>query len=163
MKRNTILSAIAILLLVVFTGLGILLILLIIPLAYYFMQQKQKRIGVDEFTPHPVFYSTIDEAAGALGEPEAVIVVDPTRANEPDGVVMVFRNRGKIVIKGEEFSIADIVDVTMFNSATPYTVGQQQVSFTTRLKDREYIRLDAGYDSKFAAGVASDIRAAIFS
>ena len=43
MKRNIVLAVVAILLLALYSGIVALLFLLILPLAYFFLKQKEKR------------------------------------------------------------------------------------------------------------------------
>jgi hypothetical protein len=41
--------------------------------------------------------------------------------------------------------------------ATPYTIGEYQIIFTTGIKGRELIRINAGYDARWAGDAVGQI------
>ncbi len=100
---------------------------------------------------------TMEEANAEYGEPDDCIVVDATCANEAAGCILVYKAKGLLLVAGEPLNIDDVVDVATVNTATPYTLGQYQLVLTTRKPGREYVRVDAGFDSGWAREVATQV------
>lgn len=65
--------------------------------------------------------STVDELILLNGEPDDVILLDPTRGNDAQGVILVYMERRWFIINGEGISFDDIEVVTFNNtsSSTP--------------------------------------------
>ena len=84
MKRITIIVVIAILLLACFAGVGLILLLLVFPFAYYTIKFKEKR------EPSKVMYATIEDVESKYGEPDDVVVLDASRANELPCLVLFY-------------------------------------------------------------------------
>ena len=155
MKRNTILAAVAIILLAIYAGPGLLLLLLAIPLANYFIKQREKS------EPPKVTYANVEEVEGKYGEPDDVIVLDPSRANELSALVLFYPAQDVMVMAGEELKISDMVSVMPKNMATPYTVDEYAVVISTKDPQRQTIFLRVGYDGGLAADIAAQIDAHI--
>ena len=100
---------------------------------------------------------SIEEATKEYGEPDADIIADATRANEAAGCILVYKQKRVLIIAGEPVNMDDITDMSSVNTATPYTVGQYQLVFTTKRPDRQYIRMDVGMDSEWAKDVAMQV------
>lgn len=133
-----------------FNGYALLALLLLIPL---FLYRKCKNKDIVS-TGHLL---SLDDAVAKYGEPDDCIVVDATRANEAVGCILVFKRLRILVAAGEPLSMDDIADVSTVNTATPYTVGQYQLVFTTHNPDRKYIRLEVGLDAGWANDVATQV------
>ena len=69
------------------------------------------------------YQKTVDELINFYGEPDDIVLLNPTRGNEAQGVVLVYSQQGFIVVDGEKMLIADIDDVT-FNNAAPQNKKQ---------------------------------------
>lgn len=154
MKRNDILAIIAVIAIILvalcFNGYVIFALLIFLPILIYRITRKKDNHDT-------VKLMTIDDAHTEYGEPDEVIVADATRANESAGCILVYKQNRVLIVAGEPISIDDITDVTSVNTATPYTVGQYQVVFTTKRADRQYIRLDVGMDAEWARNVAMQV------
>lgn len=154
MKRNDILAIIAVIAIILvalcFKGYVIFALLIFLPILIYRITRKKDNHDT-------VKLMTIDDAHTEFGEPDDIIVADATRANEAAGCILVYKQKRALVIGGEPISMDDITDVTSVNTATPYTVGQYQVVFTTKRADRQYIRLDVGMDAEWARNVAMQV------
>lgn len=154
MKRNDILAIIAVIAIILvalcFNGYVIFALLIFLPILIYRITRKKDNHDT-------VKLMTIDDAHTEYGEPDEVIVADATRANESAGCILVYKQKRVLIVAGEPISIDDITDVTSVNTATPYTVGQYQVVFTTKRADRQYIRLDVGMDAEWARNVAMQV------
>ena len=60
----------------------------------------------------------IEEIIRIKGEPDDVIICDPTRGNEAEGAVIIYKsggkdNKGEIIYEDVTLNIADIVDITV--------------------------------------------------
>ena len=153
MERNTILAVLALILLAIYAGPAILLLLLVIPLAYYFSKRQEKE------EPPRVTYASIDEVKGKYGEPDDVVVLDASRANELPALILFYTAQDVMVMAGEELKISDLVSVMPKNMATPYTVDEHAVIISTKDPSRPTIHLRVGYDAGLAAEIAAQIDA----
>ncbi len=154
MKRNIILSALAILAicLVVLNFNAYVLLALVVFIPVFILR---KYLHKDAVAPHALL--TLEEANAEFGEPDDCVVVDATRANEMAGCILVYKVKRLMVVAGEPLAMDDVVDVATVNTATPYTLGQYQLVITTRKSGREYVRMDAGLDSGWAMEVAKQV------
>ena len=153
MERNTILAVIAIILLAIYAGPAILLLLLVIPLAYYFSKRQEKLESAR------VTYTSIAEVEGKYGEPDDVVVLDASRANELPALILFYTTQDVMVMAGEELKISDLVSVMPKNMATPYTIDEHAVIISTKDPSRPTIHLRVGYDAGLASEIATQIDA----
>ncbi|MBO7139232.1 MAG: hypothetical protein J6W19_01455 [Prevotella sp.] len=156
MKRNTILAVIAIILLVI-GGYWpyALLLLLIVPLAYFITSRKEKAEA-----PR-VTFANVEEVEQKYGEPEDVVVLDASRANELPALILFYPDRDLAIIAGEELKLSDLTSVMPKNMATPYTVDEYAVIIGTNDPQRPTIQLRVGYDAVLAGEIAAQIDAHI--
>ncbi|MCI1802236.1 MAG: hypothetical protein LKI87_06990, partial [Prevotella sp.] len=80
-----------------------------------------------------------------------------SKANEPAGIILIYVKGDFLIVDGEKISMTDIIGVSAKNMATPYTVGEYQIIFSTRIKGRELIRVNAGYDAVWAGEAVGQI------
>ena len=156
MKRNTILAVIAIVLLVI-GGYWpyALLLLLIVPLAYFITSRKEKAEA-----PR-VTFANVEEVEQKYGEPDDVVVLDASRANELPALILFYPDRDLAIIAGEELKLSDLTSVMPKNMATPYTVDEYAVIIGTSDPQRPTIQLRVGYDAVLAGEIAAQIDAYI--
>lgn len=152
-KRGTILAVIAIFLLAIYAGPALLLLLLVIPLAYFFNKRQEKAES-----PR-VTYGSVEEVERKFGEPDDVVVLDASRANELPALILFYTAQDVMVMAGEEFKISDLVSVMPKNMATPYTVDEYAVVISTKNPQRPTIHLRVGYDGGLAGEIAAQIDA----
>ena len=86
MKRNTILAVVAGIMLAIGFGPYLLLLLVIAPFAYFIIKRKE-RTAVPRVT-----YATVEEAKQRYGEPDGVVVLDTSRANELPALILFYPN-----------------------------------------------------------------------
>ena len=91
MKQKIILPALAIILLAVFYGPWLLLLFIAIPLGMFVANYMAKR---DEAVDTRHAYSILDEVTTLYGEPDEVVVLDATRANELTALILFYDTRG---------------------------------------------------------------------
>lgn len=152
-KRGTILAVIAIFLLAIYAGPALLLLLLVIPLAYFFNKRQEKA------EPPRVTYGSVEEVERKFGEPDDVVVLDASRANELSALILFYTAQDVMIMAGEEFKISDLVSVMPKNMATPYTVDEYAVVISTKNPQRPTIHLRVGYDGGLAGEIAAQIDA----
>lgn len=158
-SRSLILAIIAIVLVAVYAGLGVLLLIPIVVAAWLVMRGKEKT--AEAASGKAPFEKSIDDLVGEYGEPDASIVINAARANEAVGCILVYRDKGFILTDGQKLNIANITGIAAKNSATPYTIGEYQIVITTDIKGMSSIRLNAGYDAEWAGQAAAQLVAAI--
>lgn len=151
MKRAVIFPVIAIVLLVVMYWPQLLLLLLVLPIGYFFIKWQ------DKAAPKRVTYASIEEVEAKYGEPEDVVVLDATKANEPQGVILFYLAQDKMIVAGEEMKLSDLEGVMPKNLATPYVADEYAVILTTKDPARPTVRLRVGYDGGFAGELAGQI------
>lgn len=151
MKRNTILAVIAIFLLAFYYNVWLLLLLVVIPIGYFTIKFMEKR------EPPRAAFANTEEVELKYGEPDDVVVLDASRANELSTLVLFYTAQDVMVVAGEELKISDMVSVIPKNMATPYTVDEYAVIITTKNPQYPTIHLRVGYDGGLAREIASQI------
>ena len=107
-----------------------------------------------------------DEAEGdseliqIAGEPDDVIVVNPTKANEPDGSILIYRKEGVLVFFDKKIPLDKIVDVSVTNVSNPYIPGAYHLLLV--LSDGKVAHIPAGSDREWANEALLQLREAIF-
>ena len=153
MKRNIILAVIAILLLAFYYNFWLLLLLVVIPVGYFVNKYIEKR------EPPRVTFANTEEVELKYGEPDDVVVLDASRANELSALILFYTAQDVMVVAGEELKISDMTSVMPKNMATPYTVDEYAVIITTKNPQHSAIHLRVGYDGGLAREIASQIYA----
>ncbi len=151
MKRNTILAVIAIFLLAFYYNVWLLLLLVVIPIGYFTIKFMEKR------EPPRAAFANTEEVELKYGEPDDVVVLDASRANELSALILFYTAQDVMVVAGEELKISDMVSVIPKNMATPYTVDEYAVIITTKNPQYPTIHLRVGYDGGLAREIASQI------
>lgn len=158
MNRQTILSAIAIVLLAIYGGAVLLLLLLVVPVVWYFTSKRQRETKPesDSMVRQRTFEST-EEVVKAYGEPTKVVVLDASKANELSALILFYLSLDKAIICGCEIRLSDIISVAPKNLATPYTIDEYAVILTTNDVACPTITLRVGYDAGLAREIAGQI------
>ena len=157
MKRSIILGVIAVILLVIYSTmmsdyvtLPICAVLLLVIAANEYWRRHHSDDSVSK--PHEL---TVDELTAEYGEPDDVILVNATRANEAMGVILVYKDF--VVVEGCRIEKRDITGVTFNNSGTPYARGEYQVIIDIK-QGQDYLHVNAGYDAAWTKDVAEEIK-----
>ena len=156
MKRSIILGVIAVILLVIYSTmmdyviLPICAVLLLVIAAHEYWRRHHSDDSVSK--PHEL---TVDELTAEYGEPDDVILVNATRANEAMGVILVYKDF--FVVEGRRIEKRDITGVTFNNSGTPYARGEYQVIIDIK-QGQDYLHVNAGYDAAWTKDVAEEIK-----
>ena len=159
MKHRLCLAVVAILLVVLYAGTGAFLLLLVLPVAYFFLKRKEQgeQKGQEGAEPAPEKYTSLEAVVSEYGEPDDSVVINASKANEPSGIVLIYAEKGFLLADGEKIRLDEIVGITAKNTATPYTIGEYQIMFHTTIKGRELIRMNAGYDATWADEAVAQI------
>ena len=129
--------------------IALLLLLAVIGLVYLILRKRSKNTPQKE-QPKP---------APLSGEPDAQIVVNPTRANEPDGSVLVYKKEGVIVFDGVQIPIDALADAFVINiNDNPYV--PQSYHIQLNLGNGRTVRIPAGNDAAFAGEALKQLQAA---
>ena len=156
MDKNSLLIAIAILALILtavfFNGYALFALLIFLPIVLWRISKKKDKTAKEDDK-----LLTIAEVLQQYGEPDESIVVDATRGNEAAGCILVYAGQRQLIVEGLPVRYDAIVDVSIVNTATPYTFGQYQEVLTTTMSNHQYLRLDAGLDAEWARNVAMEV------
>jgi len=162
MKRSIILGVIAIALLVLYTTTMsntffplIILLVFVLLNAIIFNEFSRRRHAKDKDHVMP-YEQTVDDLIAEYGEPEDVILINATRANEAMGVILAYKNF--LVVEGRRIEKTDISDVTFNNSGTPYAQGEYQIIIAAGQKQKNYLHINAGYDAAWTMDVVEQIK-----
>ena len=94
------------------------------------------------------------------GEPDDVVVLDPTRPNEPDGAILVYRKEGVLVFDGKQIPIGKIVEGYVSNSNNnPYLPVAYHILLA--MDDKNIVHIPAGQDFEWAQEALKQLQAAI--
>ena len=156
MKRSVILGVIAAALLVLYAicmNNDILPICAVLLIAVFANEYYRRHHPKDEVKP---FERTVDDLTAEYGEPEDVILLNATRANEAMGVILAYKDF--LVVEGRRIEKSDITGVTFNNSGTPYAPGEYQVIIGAGPSQDDYIHVKTGYDATWTKDVVEQIR-----
>jgi len=96
------------------------------------------------------------------GEPDEQIVVNPTRANEPDGAILVYRKEGVLVYEDKKIPIDKIVDAFVINiNSNPYLPAEYYLRLN--LEDKTFERIPAGLDGEWAQEALKQLQEAVLA
>ena len=106
-------------------------------------------------------FEPTDQLVRTYGDPDNLIIVDATRANETDGAILVYSKDRFLVVEGIKVYFNEIEEVTFHNDQHIYSLPQYVVVINTRLHDHASIRLQAGPDVTWAGEVVAEIKKSI--
>ena len=156
MKRSIILGVIAAALLVfyaIYMSPALLPICAVLLIAVFANEYYRRHHPKDEVKP---FERTVDDLTTEYGEPEDVILLNATRANEAMGVILAYKDF--LVVEGRRIEKSDITGVTFNNSGTPYAPGEYQVIIAAGSSQSDYIHINTGYDAAWTKDVVELIK-----
>ena len=130
-------------------SIALLLVLAIIALVYFSLKkQPGKAVRKEDLKTIPL-----------PAEPDAQVVVVPTRANDPDGSVLVYKKEGVIVFNGIQIPMDKLVDAFVVNvNENPYIPAAYHIQLN--LRDHQFLQIPAGNDAGWAAEVLKHLQEA---
>lgn len=93
-------------------------------------------------------------------EPDEVVVVNPTRANESEGCVLIYRQEGVLVFGDGRIPLNMITDVSISNVSNPYIPNAYHLLL--KLSNGLVAHIPAGQDGEWANEALVQLREAIF-
>lgn len=118
-----------------------------------FWNKKQSKMVPDPKKNHP---KTVDELIAKYGDPDDIILLDASRGNEVDSVVLVYDST--MIINGEKINKSDISEVTFKNAAIAYLPDDYQVILISKNPKIPQIQLHVGYERKWAMKVVEQLQ-----
>ena len=93
-------------------------------------------------------------------DPDDQVVINPTRANEPDGAVFIYRKEGVLVFNGTQIPMDRIVDAFVINvNDNPYIPAVYHIQLN--LGNGKAARIPAGNDAEWANEALKQLKEAI--
>ena len=114
------------------------------------LQQSSKNLDETnkaEFTPFP-------------GEPDNQVFVNPTRPNEPDGCVLLYRKEGVLLYDNVRIPLGMITDISITNMSIPYNPASYHMLLV--LSNGQVVHIPAGQDREWAYEAMKQLRGVIF-
>ena len=142
MKKDNILKVIA----------AALSAVLVTPFTLLFTWRKKKLEDSSESRKN----KTVDELIAKYGDPDDIILLDASRGNEVDSVVLVYDST--MIINGEKINKSDISEVTFKNAAIAYLPDDYQVILISKNPKIPQIQLHVGYERKWAMKVVEQLQ-----
>ncbi|MDY6248008.1 MAG: hypothetical protein SPL55_01025 [Prevotella sp.] len=118
-----------------------------------FWNKKQSKMVPDPKKNH---LKTVDELIAKYGDPDDIILLDASRGNEAEGVVLVYDSM--MIINGEKINKSDISEVTFKNAAIAYLPDDYQVILISKNPKIPQIQLHVGYERKWAMKVVEQLQ-----
>ena len=123
---------------------------------------KKRKMQAPEETAPAEVPETEPTPAPLPGEPDEQIIVNPTRANEPDGAILVYRTEGVLVYGEKKIPIDKIVDAFVINNnSNPYL--PPEYSLRLNLEDGKFERIPAGLDGEWAQEALKQLQEAVLA
>ena len=142
MKKDNILKVIA----------AALSAVLVTPFTLLFTWRKKKPEDSSESRKN----KTVDELIAKYGDPDDIILLDASRGNEADSVVLVYDST--MIINGEKINKSDISEVTFKNAAIAYLPDDYQVILISKNPKIPPIQLHVGYERKWAMKIVEQLQ-----
>ena len=142
MKKDNILKVIA----------AALSAVLVTPFTLLFTWRKKKPEDSSESRKN----KTVDELIAKYGDPDDIILLDASRGNDAEGVVLVYDST--MIINGEKINKSDISEVTFKNAAIAYLPDDYQVILGSKNPKIPSIQLHVGYERKWAMKVVEQLQ-----
>ena len=121
------------------------------------LKKRQPRVLPDEDVADEP--EIVTEPARLPQEPDDLIVVNPTKANEPEGSILLYRKEGVIVYGDKQIPLDMITDVSMTNVSDPYILGAYHLLRV--LSNGQVAHIPAGQDREWANEALIQLREAI--
>lgn len=131
------------------------LVLIILLVGFVFYVKYDSGKGTSTAAPKSARAETLDDYVAAHGEPEAVFVLDVTRSNELEAVILAYEQ--ELIIEGKPIARDKVTNVTFYNASNPYVNSEYQLMFTTTLPDKPKIKVPIGTDAEWAKQIAAQI------
>lgn len=93
------------------------------------------------------------------GDPDDTIIANPTRGNEVEGCMLVYREKGFLIVNGLEVKKSEITDYVLKNDGpNPYLPADYQLHLTTTLEDYPMLCVSLGNEISWAEEVLREFQ-----
>lgn len=143
-----------------FSTEGVIFILLAILVIFLLMlRDRRKEIIKKELEKNRL--STVDDAISQYGEPDNLVVVNPTRGNDTEGTILEYKSQNLLIINGMPVEKQHVRDVSFSNFAVPYVPNDYKIIVITDIPGQDVIHvpLGAGNDARYANQVVKQVKA----
>ena len=131
--------------------IAFLIVLAVIGLIYLILRKRSKAPKEPDTKP-----------VALPAQPDDLVVVNPTRANEADGAILIYRKEGVLVYKDKRIPIDQIVDAFVINNnSNPYLPPEYYLRLN--LEDGSFERIPAGLDAEWAQEALKQLQEAVLS
>ena len=121
------------------------------------LKKRPPRVLPDDYVAD--VQETVTEPTQLPQEPDDLIVVNPTKANEPEGSILLYRKEGVLVFGDKQIPLDMITDVSMKNVSDPYILGAYHLLLV--LSNGQVIHIPAGQDREWANEALIQLRDAV--
>ena len=129
---------------------GAMLVLIIFLIAAYINYIRNVKNKVEG----PNSELNIEGLTEKYGTPDDTIIANPTRGNEVEGCILVYREAQLMIINGLEVKKSEITDCVLKNDGVnPYMPADYQLRLTTTLKDYPTLSVSLGNEISWAEQV----------
>ena len=111
----------------------------------------------DQPSEPPSTSSNLQASINTFGEPDDIIVANPTKANDPTSTILIYRSKGMLVYDNIAIDKNAIVNISFHNIAIPYTPDNYEIVIKTTLKDHPEIYIHTGPDIAWTQNVINDL------
>ena len=137
-----------------YIGVAVAVVVLLLIFAGFLVSARPKNTNL---IPDQVS-ENIQTVTDTYGTPDDIIIVNPTRGNELDGVVLVYDEKGFLYYNGILLNKNEITDVSFFNAANPYMANDYQVVIKTTSERYPSVYISAGNELGWAKDLSTQIK-----
>ena len=124
------------------------------------LKRRRPRAAQDVDAAEEAAAEPADASVPLPSEPDDIVVVNPTRASEPEGCVLIYRQAGVLVFGDGRIPLDMITDVSISNVANPYLPNAYHLLL--KLSNGQVAHIPAGQDGEWANDALVQLRDAIF-
>ena len=138
---------------------GLIIIILAIFVVFLLViRDKQKERLLKESEKNRL--ASVDDVIAQYGDPDQIVVVNPTRGNDTEGTVLEFKSKNILFINGFPIEKQHVKDVSFSNFANAYLPNDYKVIIITDIAGQDiiHIPLGAGNDAHYANEVVKEIK-----
>lgn len=142
-----------------FSPEGLIIIILAIFVVFLLViRDKQKERLLKESEKNRL--ASVDDVIAQYGDPDQIVVVNPTRGNDTEGTVLEFKSKNILFINGFPIEKQHVKDVSFSNFANAYLPNDYKVIIITDIAGQDiiHIPLGAGNDAHYANEVVKEIK-----
>jgi hypothetical protein len=138
-------STLGILVLVMFVFLGVFV---------FFVKRNSAKDATTKTEPAKVI-TTVEDYVAMHGEPDTVFVLDATRSNDIDAVILAYEH--EIVVEGQPVEREKVTNVTFYNAQNPYMDKEFRMAISATDPERPSVEVPVGNDAQYAEEIVTQL------